>query len=52
MHLKFDNRLFAGLFTAPLLVATAIVIALLALMGAFVLSGVDVTPAVPATKGH
>ncbi|MCC6629726.1 MAG: cytochrome C oxidase subunit IV family protein [Chloroflexi bacterium] len=52
MHLKFDNRLFAGLFTVPLLVATAILIALLALTGALYLSGVDVISATPATTGH
>jgi cytochrome c oxidase subunit 4 len=36
MHLKFDNKLFAGLFTAPLLIAVSITLALMALFGAFV----------------
>jgi cytochrome c oxidase subunit 4 len=31
MHLKFDNRLFSTLFYAPLLIAVAIALALLAL---------------------
>jgi cytochrome c oxidase subunit 4 len=36
MHLKFDNRLFSSLFTAPLLIAISITLALMALFGAFV----------------
>jgi cytochrome c oxidase subunit IV len=35
MHLKFDNRLFSALFTAPLLIAVSITLALMALFGAF-----------------
>ena len=31
MHLKFDNKLFSTLFTAPLLIAVSIVLALIAL---------------------
>ncbi|MBI2912128.1 MAG: cytochrome C oxidase subunit IV family protein [Chloroflexi bacterium] len=31
MHLKFDNRLFSAIFTVPLAVAAAVLIALLAL---------------------
>ena len=35
MHLKFDNRLFASLFTAPLLIAVCVTLALMALFGAY-----------------
>jgi cytochrome c oxidase subunit 4 len=35
MHLKYDNRLFTWLFTAPLFVAVFIVLALMALFGAY-----------------
>jgi cytochrome c oxidase subunit IV len=35
MHLKFDNRLFSTLFTAPLLIAICITLAMVALFGAF-----------------
>jgi cytochrome c oxidase subunit 4 len=45
MHLKFDNRLFSALFTAPLLIAASITLALMALFGAFVAgqAGGDIT---------
>ncbi|MEK7778122.1 MAG: cytochrome C oxidase subunit IV family protein [Chloroflexota bacterium] len=33
MHLRYDRRIFAGLFLAGILVATAIIAALLALYG-------------------
>lgn len=36
MHLKFDNRLFSTLFTAPLVIATCIVLALIALFSFYV----------------
>jgi len=36
MHLRFDSRVFSGLFVGPLLIAIAIVLALMALFGAFV----------------
>lgn len=36
MHLRFDSRIFAGLFVGPLAIAVAIVLALMALFGAFV----------------
>lgn len=39
MHLKFDHRLFSGLFTGPLLVSTAVVLAMLALFGKLVAGG-------------
>ncbi|MEE9208143.1 MAG: cytochrome C oxidase subunit IV family protein [Gemmatimonadota bacterium] len=35
MHLRFDSRLFTGLFVGPLLVAVAIIVAMLALYGVF-----------------
>lgn len=35
MHLKYDSPLLAGLFTGPLLVSTAVVLAMLALYGYF-----------------
>ena len=34
MHLKFDERLFSGLFVAGLLLAASVIIALMALFGA------------------
>ena len=37
MHLKFDSRLFTGAFVFGLLIATSIVIALMALMHGLVL---------------
>ena len=37
MHLRFDSRIFAGLFVGPLGIAIAIVVALMALFGAFVM---------------
>lgn len=39
MHLKYDDRLFSGLFTGPLLISTAVVLAMLALYGTFVAGG-------------
>jgi len=36
MHLKSDHRVFRGLFAGPLAIAVAIVLALMALFGAFV----------------
>lgn len=36
MHLRFDSRVFTGLFVGPLALAIAIVLALMALFGAFV----------------
>ncbi|MBI3028480.1 MAG: cytochrome C oxidase subunit IV family protein [Candidatus Rokubacteria bacterium] len=38
MHLRSDHRAFTGLFIGPLLVAIAIILALLALFGAFVVA--------------
>jgi len=35
MHLRFDRRLFSGLFIGPLVVAVSIVLALMALFGLF-----------------
>ncbi|MBI2872838.1 MAG: cytochrome C oxidase subunit IV family protein [Chloroflexi bacterium] len=35
MHLKFDSRLFSGLFVGGLMLATAIILALLALFAVF-----------------
>jgi len=35
MHLKFDNRLFSALFAVPLAIAAAVLLALMALNGAF-----------------
>jgi cytochrome c oxidase subunit 4 len=37
MHLKPDSKLFTALFTAPLLLAAAVILALMTLMGAWVL---------------
>ena len=36
MHLRFDSRIFSGLFVGPLALAIGIVLALMALFGAFV----------------
>jgi cytochrome c oxidase subunit 4 len=36
MHLRFDSRVFTGLFVGPLAVAVAVVLALMALFGAFI----------------
>lgn len=33
MHLKFDDAIFSGLFTGPMLVSTSVVLAMLALFG-------------------
>lgn len=33
MHLKTDHELFAGLFSGPMLISTAVVLAMLALFG-------------------
>ncbi len=38
MHLKSDHKLFTAVFTLPLLLAVAVIIALLFLLGAFSLS--------------
>ena len=35
MHLKYDSRVFRGLFVGPLIVAIAIIVAMLALFGVF-----------------
>ena len=39
MHLKYDDLIFSGLFTGPVLVSTAVVLAMLALFGKLVSSG-------------
>ena len=39
MHLKFDAKLFTMVFVGPLVVASALVIAMLALYGVFTQSG-------------
>ncbi|MFQ5945852.1 MAG: cytochrome C oxidase subunit IV family protein [Anaerolineae bacterium] len=36
MHLRFDSRIFTGLFMGPLGIAIAIILALMALFGVFV----------------
>ena len=36
MHLKFDDAIFSSLFTGPMLISTAIVLAMLALFGKLV----------------
>ena len=38
MHLKTDHKLFTAIFTVPLLIAIAVIVALLFLFGAFSLS--------------
>ena len=38
MHLKTDHKLFTAIFTLPLLIAIAVIVALLFLFGAFSLS--------------
>ena len=35
MHLRYDNRIFSGLFVGPLLIVIPIVLALMALFGVF-----------------
>jgi cytochrome c oxidase subunit 4 len=35
MHLRFDSKVFSGLFVGPLIMAVAIIVAMLALYGAF-----------------
>lgn len=35
MHLKFDHKLFSWLFVMPLLLATAVILALMKLFGVF-----------------
>ena len=35
MHLKYDSKVFRGLFVGPLIVAIAIIVAMLALFGVF-----------------
>ena len=39
MHLKYDRPLFTGLFSGPLAVSTAVLLAMLALYGVFVGGG-------------
>lgn len=36
MHLKFDSAVFSGLFTGPIMISTAVVLAMLAIFGKFV----------------
>lgn len=36
MHLKFDSAIFSGLFTGPIMISTAVVLAMLAIFGKFV----------------
>lgn len=38
MHLRSDHRAFTGLFVGPLVIAIAIILALMALFGAFVVA--------------
>jgi len=38
MHLRSDHRAFTGLFVGPLMIAIAIILALMALFGAFVVA--------------
>lgn len=35
MHLRFDSKVFTGLFIGPLIIAVAVIVAMLALYGAF-----------------
>jgi len=35
MHLRFDSKVFTGLFVGPLILADAVIVAMLALYGAF-----------------
>ncbi len=35
MHLRYDSKIFRGLFVGPLIVAIAIILAMLALFGVF-----------------
>jgi len=39
MHLRYDSRVFSGLFVGPLMIIIPIVLALMALFGAFVVAG-------------
>lgn len=39
MHLRYDNRVFSGLFVGPLMITIPIILALMALFGAFVATG-------------
>jgi cytochrome c oxidase subunit IV len=51
MHLKFDNRLFSFLFTAPLLIAVCITLALMALFGAYAVGQYGAPGETPAKEG-
>ena len=35
MHLRFDSKVFTGLFVGPLVIAVAVIVAMLALYGTF-----------------
>jgi hypothetical protein len=37
MHLKYDHQIMRSLFVGPLIIAVAIILALMALFGAFLL---------------
>jgi len=37
MHLRYDNKLLTALFVGPLIIAVAIILALMALFGAYIL---------------
>lgn len=52
MHLKYDNRLFATLFTAPLLIAVSLTLALLALFGYRLLQTLAITGTQVVGGGH
>jgi cytochrome c oxidase subunit 4 len=39
MHLRYDSRVFSGLFVGPLMITIPIILALMALFGAFVAAG-------------
>lgn len=39
MHLRYDSRVFSGLFVGPLMITIPIILALMALFGAFVATG-------------
>ncbi len=39
MHLRFDSRVFTGLFVGPLAIAMALIAAMLALYGKFTIPG-------------
>ena len=49
MHLKFDHRLFSGFFVGGLLLASSVLIALLALFGSLI--GDDEVPGIAAAHG-